>query len=291
MAILDIFKRGANTETAGGERRVDARVRTTLGARLLVVDDSATIRAVLGKMLVQDGYEVLKAGDGEAAIEVARSQSPDLIFLDIVLPGMSGFAVLRALRHDPRTKATPIVMMSGNQQATEQFYVQRFGADGFVKKPFGRREVFHAIREIVQAGRMPGRPTPPMPAPGIPADISPEEWAAIPEIAMPDAEHVVPGFVPPASRPPSPATVCIQPDAGDASGRAARARSAEPPPGIVIVGTATSMAIRPTLVPDASGAPGPRISVSTDQPRHREAATSAIEAGAAMERAGDDILD
>jgi hypothetical protein len=130
-----------------------------------------------------------------------------------------------------------------------------------------------------------------MPAPRIPADISPEEWAAIPEIAMPDAEHVVPGFVPPASRPPSPATVCIQPDAGVACGRAARARSAEPPPGIVIVGTATSMAIRPTLVPDASGAPGPRISVSTDQPRNRETATTAIKAEAAMERAGDNNLD
>jgi twitching motility two-component system response regulator PilH len=292
MAIFDIFKRRAESETAGGERRVDERVRTTLGARLLVVDDSATIRAVLGKMLVQDGYEVLKAGDGEAAIEVARSQSPDLIFLDIVLPGMSGFAVLRALRRDPRTQMTPIVMMSGNQQATEQFYVQRFGADGFVKKPFGRREVFHAIRELVRAGRMPERPTPPMPPPGIPAGISPEEWAAIPEIAMPDAEHVVPGFVPPASRPPSPATVCIEPDASAASsGRTARARSAEQPPGIVIVGTATSMAIRPTLVADASGAPGPRISVSTDRPRNREAAARAIEAEAAMDRAGDDILD
>jgi hypothetical protein len=60
---------------------------------------------------------------------------------------------------------------------------------------------------------------------------------------------------------------------------------------MVIVGTATSMAIRPTLVPDASGAPGPRISVSTDQPRNRETATTAIKAEAAMERAGDNNLD
>jgi twitching motility two-component system response regulator PilH len=290
MAILDIFKRRAIADAAAGERRADERVRTTLGARLLVVDDSATIRAVLGKMLVQDGYEVLKAGDGEAAIEAARSQSPDLVFLDIVLPGMSGFAVLRALRHDPRTATTPIIMMSGNQQATEQFYVQRFGADGFVKKPFGRREVFDAIRELVRAGRMPERPAPPALAPALPADMSPEEWAAIPEIAMPDAEHVVPGFVPPASCPPAPAAVRIQPDAGAGAGRAAGPRIAEPPSGIVIVGTATSMAIRPTWVADASGTPGPRIAVSTNRPRDRDAVTAAI-ASEAPGRAGDDIPD
>jgi twitching motility two-component system response regulator PilH len=63
---------------------------------ILVVDDSATIRAVLGKMLTQDGHAVLKSGDGETAIALARENQPDLIFLDIVMPGMNGFAVLRA---------------------------------------------------------------------------------------------------------------------------------------------------------------------------------------------------
>jgi twitching motility two-component system response regulator PilH len=190
MAVFDLFKRLVNPDTTGGERRADGRLRATLGARILVVDDSATIRAVLGKMLMQDGYEVLKAGDGETAIEMAQSQFPDLIFLDIVLPGASGFSVLRSMRRDTRTRTTPIVMMSGNQQATEQFYVQRFGADGFVKKPFGRVEVFHAIRALVQAGRMPARVIASEPPAAIPEGISPEEWAAIPDVAMPDDEHV-----------------------------------------------------------------------------------------------------
>jgi len=138
---------------------------------------------------MQDGYEVLKAADGESAIEMAQSQLPDLIFLDIVLPGLSGFAVLRALRREGATRTTPIIMMSGNQQATEQFYVQRFGADGFVKKPFGRAEVFHAIRSLVQAGRVSAR-VEAMPANAIPEGISPEEWNAIPDVAMPDAAHL-----------------------------------------------------------------------------------------------------
>jgi twitching motility two-component system response regulator PilH len=189
MAVFDIFKRFRAQVAVPVERREDERLRASLGARVLVVDDSATIRAVLGKMLMQDGYEVLKAADGESAIEMARSQLPDLIFLDIVLPGMSGFAVLRALRREGATRTTPIIMMSGNQQATEQFYVQRFGADGFVKKPFGRAEVFHAIRSLVQAGRVSAR-VETMPVNAIPEGISPEEWNAIPDVAMPDAAHL-----------------------------------------------------------------------------------------------------
>jgi twitching motility two-component system response regulator PilH len=189
MAVFDLLKRFVGTNVPSGDRRGLERVRASLGARVLVVDDSATIRAVLGKMLTQDGYEVLKAADGEGAVELAQTQLPDLIFLDIVLPGISGFAVLRSLRRDSRTRTTPIIMMSGNQQATEQFYVQRFGADGFVKKPFGRADVFHAIRSLVQANRMPAR-LEAKPVDAIPADMTPEEWNAIPEVGMPDEAHV-----------------------------------------------------------------------------------------------------
>lgn len=189
MAVFDLLKRLVNQNAAPVERRTDERVRASLGARVLVVDDSTTIRAVLGKMLLQDGYEVLKAPDGESAVAIAQTEMPDLIFLDIVLPGMSGFAVLRALRRDGRTRMTPIVMMSGNQQATEQFYVQRFGADGFVKKPFGRIDVFQAIRLLVQAGRMTAR-VEPAPVDAIPEGITREEWNAIPEIGMPDPAHL-----------------------------------------------------------------------------------------------------
>jgi CheY-like chemotaxis protein len=129
-------------------------LKAASGTRMLVVDDSPTIRAVLGKMLGQDGYAVQKAVDGESAIELAKNEQPELIFLDIVLPGINGFAVLRALRHDPLTQHIPIVMISGNQQATEQFYVQRFGADDFIKKPFGQREVQQSIHRLVHAGRL-----------------------------------------------------------------------------------------------------------------------------------------
>ncbi|HJR10057.1 MAG TPA: response regulator [Rhodanobacteraceae bacterium] len=204
MPVFDLFKRLVGTNAPVGERRGNERVRASLGARVLVVDDSATIRAVLGKMLAQDSYEVLVAVDGESAVALAQAQLPDLIFLDIVLPGMSGFAVLRALRRDGRTRTTPIIMMSGNQQATEQFYVQRFGADGFVKKPFGRADVFHAIRSLVQAGRMPAR-LEAEPVEVIPEGMTQEEWNAIPDIGMPDEAHMAPAAATEPSPEPAPA--------------------------------------------------------------------------------------
>ena len=140
-----------------GEQSSVPHVQTALGSRMLVVDDSPTICAVLGKMLGHEGYAVSRATDGESAIQLARDEQPSLIFLDIVLPGMNGFAVLRALRHDPLTQHIPIVMISGNQQATEQFYVQRFGADDFIRKPFGQAEVTRSIERLVWLGRLPQR--------------------------------------------------------------------------------------------------------------------------------------
>lgn len=139
------------------ERRVGGRIDARAGLRVLIIDDSATIVAVLGKMLRQNGYDTAGAGTAELGLEFARNERPDLIFLDIVLPGMSGFDALRQLRRDPVTKETPIIMISGNVQATEQFYVRRIGADDFMKKPFGRAEVFSRISRLVDQGRLPER--------------------------------------------------------------------------------------------------------------------------------------
>lgn len=139
------------------DRRSSGRIDARAGLRVLIIDDSATIVAVLGKMLRQSGYDTAGAGTAELGLEFARKEQPDLIFLDIVLPGMSGFDALRQLRRDPVTQDTPIIMISGNVQATEQFYVRRIGADDFMKKPFGRAEVFSRISKLVEQGRLPER--------------------------------------------------------------------------------------------------------------------------------------
>jgi twitching motility two-component system response regulator PilH len=137
------------------DRRAKARREIPADTRVLVIDDSATIVALLRRMLRQNGYQTLEAGDAEAGIELAREHLPQLIFLDIVLPGMNGFAALRQLRRDPLTRDIPIIMISGNEQATEEFYVHRIGADDFMKKPFSRAEVFARIERLVEGhGRL-----------------------------------------------------------------------------------------------------------------------------------------
>lgn len=186
---FELFKRLFGGGDAAERRRAD-RVNARHGTRVLVIDDSATIVAVLGKMLRQNGFDVLKAGDGESGVALAKAENPDLIFLDIVLPGINGFAALRLLRRDPVTQRTPVIMISGNMQATEQFYAQRIGADDFMKKPFGRGEVFSRIQRLIEAGRLsPYDSSAPLP---VPAD----EPADVPDIAMPDARDMVPETVP-----------------------------------------------------------------------------------------------
>jgi DNA-binding response OmpR family regulator len=160
MATFDLFRRFFGTTLAEQERREKPRINARDGTRILIVDDSPTIVALLRKFLQQSGYITLEAGDAEKGVELARAERPDMIFLDIVLPGMNGFAALRLLRRDPATREIPVVMISGNEQATEQFYAQRIGADDFMKKPFSRFEVFARIERLLDADRVPKRPAP-----------------------------------------------------------------------------------------------------------------------------------
>ena len=142
------------------DRRAKERRNALPGTRILVIDDSATIVALLRRMLRQNEYVTLEAGDAEQGVEIARNERPDLIFLDIVLPGMNGFSALRLLRRDPLTRDIPIIMISGNEQATEEFYVQRIGADDFMKKPFSRAEVFARVERLLDGANKPRRINP-----------------------------------------------------------------------------------------------------------------------------------
>jgi twitching motility two-component system response regulator PilH len=131
------------------ERHKIERREALEGTRVLIIDDSKTVVVTLRKILLSQGYLTLEAFDAESGLEIALAERPDVIFLDIVLPGMNGFAALRQLRRDPLTKDIPIIMMSGNEQATEQFYGNRIGADDFMKKPFAREEVFARLNKLV----------------------------------------------------------------------------------------------------------------------------------------------
>ena len=139
------------------ERRKRTRINAREGTRVLIIDDSKTIVAALRKFLRSAGYETQEALDAEAGLELMRAHKPDLVFLDIVLPGMNGFAALRAIRRDPALRDVPVIMMSGNEQAMEQFFGTRIGADDFMKKPFSRYEIFFRIERLLDDHLVPRR--------------------------------------------------------------------------------------------------------------------------------------
>ena len=139
------------------ERRRNTRLNARDETRALIIDDSPTIIFALKKILQSAGFITLEALDAEAGISLARTETPDIIFLDIILPGANGFAALRTLRKDPLTAHIPVIMISGNEQATELFFGSRIGADDFMKKPFSRFEVFARIERLLDKNMVPQR--------------------------------------------------------------------------------------------------------------------------------------
>ncbi len=150
MGLFDFVRNMLGGGAAKDDRRNRPRSSVKRGTQILIIDDSTTVVTMLRRMLEQNGYEPLEAFDAESGIQIAKENLPRLIFLDIVLPGMNGFAALRTLRRDPLTAEIPVIMMSGNEQATEQFWAQKIGADDFMKKPFSRPEVFARVDKLVK---------------------------------------------------------------------------------------------------------------------------------------------
>ena len=157
QAELETGATAAPEAPAREERRKNKRRNARDETRALIIDDSPTIVFALKKILRSAGFITFEALNAEAGITLAREEVPDLVFLDIVLPGANGFAALRALRKDPATAHIPVIMISGNEQATELFFGSRTGADDFMKKPFSRFEVFARIERLLDENMVPRR--------------------------------------------------------------------------------------------------------------------------------------
>ncbi len=166
MGIFDQFRALFSSEpeelsdrpgSMGQERRSKERVDAREGTRVLIIDDSKTVVMAIKKFLRSAGYETFEALDAETGLGMIHEHSPELIFLDIMLPGMNGFSALRMIRRDPLTRDIPVIMMSGNEQAMEQFYGSRIAADDFMKKPFSRDELFFRISNLLDNNCVPHR--------------------------------------------------------------------------------------------------------------------------------------
>ncbi len=122
--------------------------------RILVVDDDKDIVRLVCAYLQEAGYQVLAAYDGETALHTLRREKPDLLVLDLMLPGRDGWELTRLIRSDARLAATPIIMLTARVDDTDKIVGLEMGADDYVTKPFNPREVVARVRALLRRSRL-----------------------------------------------------------------------------------------------------------------------------------------
>ena len=123
-----------------------------MGKTVLVIEDEKNIVDILNFNLTREGYTVLEAYDGEAGIQLALDNNPDLILLDLMLPKVSGFEVCRTLRQ--AGSAIPIIMLTAREEETDKVLGLELGADDYITKPFSMRELLARVKANIRRGEM-----------------------------------------------------------------------------------------------------------------------------------------
>lgn len=116
--------------------------------KIMVVDDSPTERFFLGGLLSKQGYQVVTAENGEEAITKAKQEKPDLIIMDVVMPGLNGFQATRAISKDDETRGIPVIMCTSKGQETDKVWGMRQGARDYIVKPVNQEELLKKITAL-----------------------------------------------------------------------------------------------------------------------------------------------
>ncbi|MCP5038645.1 MAG: response regulator [Rhodobacteraceae bacterium] len=122
-----------------------------MGNQVLLVEDEPNIIEAVGFILSRDGWSVATHANGETALTEIRRIGPDVLVLDVMLPGRSGFEVLKELRQDAKLADLPVLMLTARGQEKDRMLAEELGATRFMTKPFANNELLEAVREI--AGR------------------------------------------------------------------------------------------------------------------------------------------
>jgi len=126
--------------------------------RVLIVDDSPTDRANLQAIVSATGCQVMTAGSGAEALSKARSERPDIIFMDVVMKDMDGYEACRRLAKDPETSAIPIIFVTSKNQRADRVWAMLQGGKDFISKPFVPERILNHLGDGGQAGPAGGRP-------------------------------------------------------------------------------------------------------------------------------------
>lgn len=122
---------------------------TDAKTKILVADDDLEILALVARHLTALPAEVVEASDGEEALRLAQREKPDLVVLDVMMPGMSGWEVCRAIREDDALTGTGVIMLTGIGERLNEMTSPLYGADGFLDKPFELDQLSEKVREIL----------------------------------------------------------------------------------------------------------------------------------------------
>jgi twitching motility two-component system response regulator PilH len=116
--------------------------------KILVVDDSLSQRLVLNALLTKEGHTVIMANDGEEAVAKAKSELPDLIIMDIVMPGLNGFQATRAITNDETTWHIPVILLTSKDMDSDRIWALRQGATAFLNKPLDHVALISLIETL-----------------------------------------------------------------------------------------------------------------------------------------------
>ncbi len=119
-----------------------------LSQKILVVDDSPSQRLVLQQLLSHYGHQVILASDGDQAVTLARSELPDLIVMDVVMPGLNGFQATRAITTDEATWHIPVILLTSKDMESDRVWGLRQGATAFLSKPLDAAALLELIRTL-----------------------------------------------------------------------------------------------------------------------------------------------
>jgi two-component system cell cycle response regulator DivK len=119
-------------------------------ARILIVEDDPSHMQLAIHVLKRSGYAVLQATAAEEGIATARSERPDLILMDLGLPGMDGLAAIRELKADPQTSAIPIIIVTSYRDESDGQLMLDSGADGFIAKPFHYEHILGIVKTVLE---------------------------------------------------------------------------------------------------------------------------------------------
>ena len=122
-----------------------------MGRHVLLIEDEPHIAEAIRYLLTRDGWSVTSHGDGADAVEVIRREAPDILILDLILPGRSGQEILTDLRADPALAGLPVLVLSARGQAEIRAEAERAGASQFMAKPFGNEQIIAALRQMAGA--------------------------------------------------------------------------------------------------------------------------------------------